>query len=574
MSEEAVSKVVDVIEEEYENPFGVLINKDKLVNISSGLPLDDDSADTLLSMVKTGEAKAEEFRKKRLILKEVPFHDAIKKNGYKTFRNIFCKTQVKKKDGNLKVAEVNRNILGTLNSYSIKTGRAVDFEKALSYPLSPVPLSISNPDGSRRSTAKSKLKDILLQFRETTVNEEPDLSQDSAILVDMIALINTINETASTYAEFAKAFVKRIPRGYKQVDIIADCYQNPSIKRAEQLSRGESESIHIASLQSRIPSDFKFRILRNADNKKRLIDLMFEFIESQAEYCLGVLDTTKIVLSSDNNCISVSATEKRNLIELKSSQEEADTKLILHSYYLLKQSTMNVSIYSPSGDTDIIVLALAHLQEYKQRVYLIDGHGQFKRTMKLIDFNIETEILESLIGFHAFTGNDYISSFFRKGKAACFKILKGNSKFQKMFAELGENWNISDDLYKKLEEYVCQLYGVRKANVNNVRYTKFKSKLQNENKIVDLSTLPPCRSVLSLHCKRANYVARIWKLCKSAHLQIPSIHNHGWNEYAKTCWIENPFPSDIEEILISNDYSEDEVFDEEGESEVEDEMFL
>ena len=32
--------------------------------------------------------------------------------------------------------------------------------------------------------------------------------------------------------------------------------------------------------------------------------------------------------------------------------------------------------YSPSGDTDIIALALALLSEYKERVILTDSHGQ------------------------------------------------------------------------------------------------------------------------------------------------------------------------------------------------------
>ena len=72
------------------------------------------------------------------------------------------KSETTKKDGSVKVAEVSRNILGALNSYSLKTGKPGDFKKAQSYSLSPVTLSIYNHDGSRRHTAKSKLKDILM----------------------------------------------------------------------------------------------------------------------------------------------------------------------------------------------------------------------------------------------------------------------------------------------------------------------------------------------------------------------------------------------------------------------------
>ena len=36
-----------------------------------------------------------------------------------------------KKDRSVKVAEVNRNILGALSYFSLKTGKPVDFEKTL-----------------------------------------------------------------------------------------------------------------------------------------------------------------------------------------------------------------------------------------------------------------------------------------------------------------------------------------------------------------------------------------------------------------------------------------------------------
>ena len=54
------------------------------------------------------------------------------------------KIRLTKKDGNVKVEDVNRNILGILNSYILKTGKPVAFRKALPYALFSVHLSISN----------------------------------------------------------------------------------------------------------------------------------------------------------------------------------------------------------------------------------------------------------------------------------------------------------------------------------------------------------------------------------------------------------------------------------------------
>ena len=48
--------------------------------------------------------------------------------------------------------------------------------------------------------------------------------------------------------------------------------------------------------------------------------------------------------------------------------------------------------------------------------------------------------------------------------------------------------------------------------------------------------------------------------------ELPSIADHGWDQNANIWWIKEPFPKDIEEILISNKYNENEVNCEEDES--------
>ena len=54
--------------------------------------------------------------------------------------------------------------------------------------------------------------------------------QEYAIVVDMIALINTILNKSSIYSESVELFVNHIPNGYGRVDIIADCYKTMPIK--------------------------------------------------------------------------------------------------------------------------------------------------------------------------------------------------------------------------------------------------------------------------------------------------------------------------------------------------------
>ena len=53
--------------------------------------------------------------------------------------------------------------------------------------------------------------------------------------------------------------------------------------------------------------------------------------------------------------------------------------------------------------------------------------------------------------------------------------------------------------------------------------------LLTRKKTVDISALPPCESVLKLHCQRANYPAGIWKRSVSSQTSTPSPVYHGWN---------------------------------------------
>ena len=62
MSEEKVSQVTEVIEQEYRNPFGMHIDKEILLNIISGRALDDDIAESILKMADVGKSAMEDFR--------------------------------------------------------------------------------------------------------------------------------------------------------------------------------------------------------------------------------------------------------------------------------------------------------------------------------------------------------------------------------------------------------------------------------------------------------------------------------------------------------------------------------
>ena len=88
-----MQKIQEVLETEYINPFRLNIDTSKLINLSSGVFLDDD-ADAILSVLRNGKAQSEKFKEKRLRNQDVKFHDAIKKDSIHSFSNTKKKTAV------------------------------------------------------------------------------------------------------------------------------------------------------------------------------------------------------------------------------------------------------------------------------------------------------------------------------------------------------------------------------------------------------------------------------------------------------------------------------------------------
>ena len=103
-----------------------------------------------------------------------------------------------------------------------------------------------------------------------------------------------------------------------------------------------------------------------------------------------------------------------------------------------------------------------------------------------------------------------------------------------------------------LAKYVCKLYGLSDTTVNRVRFKIVEKKYQNDNKIVDISLLPPYCSTLRLHILRANTIAYLWKQSQKA---IIDITTNGQINYDEIKWVESVFLQDIENLVV--DYSSD-----------------
>ena len=498
---------------------------------------------------------AKEFEVDRLSTTAVLFHHKIPRNVNKSFFS--SKRQVQTKKGNVqKSIEVNRGFLGSLVSFSLKSWGPIDYKEALKYPLSAVPLSISHADGIRRKGKKSELANIILESK-TPDNRQPPSNSSSAYVVDLMAAVRTVVHIPDTFENLTWKLLKTIPVGYKRIDIVADAYREISLKFAERVQRGISSKVMIRSPKSKVPRDFK-AFLNNGDNKTKMIEIMFQVIIDCKAKVLNLLRTSELLLSKENYYKSISLLAVKDVPELQTNQEEADTRVILHTLHIASSDAdISTTLRSPSGDTDILVLAVSLLHQFKDRVYLDNGIGSNRRVIWLGSIDFSEQRRKALIGFHAFTGNDYTPDFFRKTKTKCWKLMLNHNQFEECFAILGDTSHLSVNSFRLLEHFVSLVYGGNDEGVNQLRYQIFTKKQAREKKVVDLANLPPCQSVLHLHSMRANTVAYIWRNSGSSQCEIPPLSECGWSNDGQIIWIESALPSDVEDLLFEEGYDED-----------------
>ena len=185
---------------------------------------------------------------------------------------------------------------------------------------------------------------------------------------------------------------------------------------------------------------------------------------------------------SDGNLVKVNS-----VLELESKQEEADTKVFLFSKFVQEMGFTCIRIITV--DSDIAILALYYQQQLSVKFFLEYGTGQKTQIFDISSYQpIFKNLPASLPGLHALSGCDSTSAFNGIGKIKCLKVLESDERFIDAVSLLGEEFLLSATIIEILEEYVCELYGVRKVtDMNKARYKLFT----NRTKLPEPQKLPP-----------------------------------------------------------------------------------
>ena len=295
--EKAVQSVIETVQSMI-NPFDY--DGDSLVSISDGVVASDVVAHDMKQMRFKGEDAALSFIKERIVVEKPDIHSKIKRD-LKTFSSMSKKTKAKDSKGKLTELNNSKNLFAKM--IMIAKSRDLDLKEVFKYSLRPIPLSITSFDGGLMKTVKAKLMHAVEE-------EVSDLYVDrcegnSAVLIDGMALLQTISSIPLTFGELSTLILTQIVKiavslRCSRVDFVCDRYPDTSIK---SLGRGKraadgAKVVKIYNDQQKVPKQWK-KFLSAGENKEEIQKYLFNTWKDKSPYILRGIE---VFVPHQNEC--------------------------------------------------------------------------------------------------------------------------------------------------------------------------------------------------------------------------------------------------------------------------------
>ena len=297
----------------------------------------------------------------------------------------------------------------------VATSRNLDMREVLKHPLGVLPWALSNCDGTLKKTNKS----TLARHIESRVAPDESIPLPSACIIDGMSLVNKISGDNRTFGDIAESiFMIAIQSGNasSRIDIVFDVFKDNSIKTAD---RGLAHGNIIAGQKIQ---QWR-RLLRSSASKTALIKFLCQAWRNNPYP--EKLGSKLLYITCEKECFKVTKDGSEVVDELATSQEEADTRMLLHT----KHASSNYrSMVIMTEDTDVFIIRLSVYHQISGNMYIQCGT---KNRLRHIDItkvgqSLGEETCKALQGLHAFTGCDSVSAFSGRGKVSALNlIMKG-----------------------------------------------------------------------------------------------------------------------------------------------------
>ena len=481
--------------------------------------------DLMEAKTKSVEAIVQNVQE-RLILKKTGFFQPMKKKNSKTFAGIYQVSVGSKQK--TQVIKADRKLLQRLLT-AAHGGRSIEIGSIMRHELSPVPLSLAKVGGTMNTTTKSDLMNVFTSDMNVGVPEVlPDSKLRTCAIIDGHAMIQALGKPAGcvTFGDYADIFLNSVLRNFDEtstrVDVVFDRYLGrTSIKTSTRGKRiGKRRPIRklVSGPEVPLPQVWE-QFIAMDENKADLAHILSEVLTTKS---LELPQHLELVTSGGFKDVLKATSNRREVPQLSSNHEEADTRLVLHA--LDAKEAGYQCIVVKCRDTDVFLLLVHHVVGLGLEVWMLSGTAKKMKCFPahVIAKQLPQSVKANILGFHAVTGCDTTSAFSGIGKKTCWKVFM---KYSHLLVGIGRDGDFED-----AEKFVCILYGISEeaaVGIDDARRSLFvKAKRA-------LEMLPPTRDALELHVSRANYQAKVWINADKAIMDLDNnkpADTTGWQE--------------------------------------------
>lgn len=199
--------------------------------------------------------------------------------------------------------------------------------------------------------------------------------------------------------------------------------------------------------------------------------------------------------------------EKSN-ITVNQALDDADTLIVNTAIDL---SLTNETVILVGDDIDLLIILTGLAPTTNNIFFMKLGKGTIERRIYSSDsLQSQKDTKKSILFVHAFCGCDTTSSFYRKGKVQCFKIIEKRPYLLQSIEKFYDPIASKDSVCKADEMFILALYNAseKETNLNNYRYQYFAKNVSSSKNV--LLTLPPSEAAAREHSFRAYHQIQMW----------------------------------------------------------------
>ena len=302
---------------------------------------------------------------------------------------------------------------------------AFDLRKVLSCPITTYPLSIAHCDGAHVKTEKSALLKKLESLQTETITEA-ELPRSYVQVYDGGLLLHSVlsqTNIGASYASIARTMLSVVCAGSaSEAHVCLDKYVENSIKDSERKLRGAVDSVYVITGPDQTIRQSGKKLLTNGVFKNELAKFILK--EWGKDHYWNIFGGKTLLASYGGECFQYVPDEDHHITvtspsHLQGDHEEADTLIAFH---IANITAGNVIVRA--SDTDVLVILIGALGQQRREVramanIIMDyGMGNSRRYINVTNI---ADVLEeckpglprALPGYHAFTGCDFTSAFYR-----------------------------------------------------------------------------------------------------------------------------------------------------------------